>query len=759
MAEVAEPAVAGELVVQNGKHKGRRIPLAVPVTVIGSAEWCDVRLTADGVGVVHCAVTVTPAGPALRTWHPDQTRVNAKPADACLLKDGDALTVGPCRFKLAWHLDELVPLSPAPEEPPPEPEPAPPAVPVHEDGVYDLAGWERSLRSQERALAALIDARHHQFCEWAEELADRREELRIYRARQESYVAEDKAEAKRLREEAKRLRDAARADRQRARALYGRFLKRMKQKWSAERTAVEAEKAELQRLRRQLAEESARFAADHARFSADAAAYQKRLQDAWSLLTDGQRRLLADRQEAERTLAREREVLDRRTVEVKSQEQALESARGRVEARVQELLAEIAKLENRASHVRAAVQSLERKRAALESGTMPAVEVGGIVVGTAELFPDRVPLDEVPAGGAEELLAGLVAQRRDLDRERRALAAARGELERRAADLADQRAVVAEQVAALAVARQAWQTAECRTLSELEALVRGLDGREEAVLDRERELGRAEAGLRRRADDLEALRVRLEGWQAALAAHEATAAAARDRAEAELHAKRDHLTRWEAALATLCRKWSAARKRDLERLREELARWAAAREAYRAKLADLDKQQSELAGVAARLAGAALAVEQAEQRLHGGDRPRLAKRALRVHRKRWESHFGKLLKDLSARREALAAESAAADDRYRDLTRAVAEAAERTAAATDAEQAAEAGRLVKDRELDERAVILSIEAARAKRTEQELAAVRAEVERVTAALMSAEAPPPAAEEEPVLLALPPARAA
>src|SRR5690349_2544507 len=104
MSEHAEPTVAGELVVQNGKHKGRRIPLAVPVTVIGSAEWCDVRLTADGVGVVHCAVTVTPAGPALRTWHPDQTRVNARPADACLLKDGDALTVGPCRFKLAWHM-------------------------------------------------------------------------------------------------------------------------------------------------------------------------------------------------------------------------------------------------------------------------------------------------------------------------------------------------------------------------------------------------------------------------------------------------------------------------------------------------------------------------------------------------------------------------------------------------------------------------------------------------------------------------------
>src|SRR5262249_50856511 len=124
MSEELEPIVAGELIVQNGRHKGQCIPLLMPITVIGAAEWCDVRLTGDGVGDVHCILTVTPAGLALRSWHPDQTRVNAQPVTATLLKNGDALTVGPCRLRLAWHLEELIPLSladsPAPNPPPPE---------------------------------------------------------------------------------------------------------------------------------------------------------------------------------------------------------------------------------------------------------------------------------------------------------------------------------------------------------------------------------------------------------------------------------------------------------------------------------------------------------------------------------------------------------------------------------------------------------------------------------------------------------------
>ena len=65
MSSATDPSPTGELVVRNGKRKGTRLPLR-PVTVIGSAAGCDVRLTGDGVGLAHCVVGLTAEGPALR---------------------------------------------------------------------------------------------------------------------------------------------------------------------------------------------------------------------------------------------------------------------------------------------------------------------------------------------------------------------------------------------------------------------------------------------------------------------------------------------------------------------------------------------------------------------------------------------------------------------------------------------------------------------------------------------------------------------
>jgi hypothetical protein len=732
MSEHVEPSALGELVVLNGKQRGTLVPLGVPVTVIGAAAWCDVRLTGAGVGEVHCVVSVTPAGPALRSWHPDETRVNGEPTEAALLKDGDELAVGPCRFRLAWHAAQ------------------PDAAPVpHEEydvemlpddgAAWELAERERALNAQEARLGALIDARHQQFCEWFEELADRREELRLYRARQESYVAADKAKVKRMKEQTDRLRKAARQDRMKAKALYEKFLKRMKQKWSAERRAVEAERAHLDQMRHQFADEIARFEGERAAFLADAEAYKKRLYDGWALLTDGQRRLLADRQEAERTLARQDEVIAQRAAEIVEREQTLDGAAQRVEERVQSLLGEIAKLEVRAAQARTIVQQLEEKRAGLEAGTAAGPTALGFSVTAVDAFDDKVPLDEMPSGGVEEVYAGLVAHRRDLAREKHALVMSQNELERRAADLADQRAVLAEQVAALVVARQTWRTAECQTVAELESLARNLNHRELAVVEQEDELAHAADVLKRREDELWELRAKLEGWQSSLTAHEASAAAARDRAAAELDAKREHLTKWEASLTELCAKWASERDRDREALREELDAWAASRAAYLAKMADLDRARSELAAEAVRVAEVSMAVEEVQQELTG-QKGRLARRKLRVHRRKWESHFGHFAKDLEARRRALALQAEGADDRCRALTRALAEVAAQRDAVAHAGQRAEAERAARSRELDERAVILSIEAARAERTQRELDEVRGEVDRVAAALIGAARP-------------------
>src|SRR4051794_17905929 len=95
-----EPGPSGELVVRNGKQRGARLPLRHPVTVIGSAAGCDVRLTAEGVGPVHCAIVCTPAGLVLRSWHPDDTHVNGGPRADARLVEGDELKVGPCVFSL-----------------------------------------------------------------------------------------------------------------------------------------------------------------------------------------------------------------------------------------------------------------------------------------------------------------------------------------------------------------------------------------------------------------------------------------------------------------------------------------------------------------------------------------------------------------------------------------------------------------------------------------------------------------------------------
>ena len=43
----------GELVVQNGRHAGARRPLAVPMTLIGRANGCDVRLNVEPVKPLH----------------------------------------------------------------------------------------------------------------------------------------------------------------------------------------------------------------------------------------------------------------------------------------------------------------------------------------------------------------------------------------------------------------------------------------------------------------------------------------------------------------------------------------------------------------------------------------------------------------------------------------------------------------------------------------------------------------------------------
>ena len=47
---------AGELIVQNGRQAGVRRPVRAPLTLIGRAPGCDIRLNVESVHPLHCAL-------------------------------------------------------------------------------------------------------------------------------------------------------------------------------------------------------------------------------------------------------------------------------------------------------------------------------------------------------------------------------------------------------------------------------------------------------------------------------------------------------------------------------------------------------------------------------------------------------------------------------------------------------------------------------------------------------------------------------
>jgi predicted component of type VI protein secretion system len=98
----AEP-LAGELIVRNGPDRGVSRSLLVPFTLIGSGDACDLRILDETVRLVHCAVSVTPDGPHLRSVG-GLTPVNGVPSSSRLLQTGDVVTVGPVDLEVHWRL-------------------------------------------------------------------------------------------------------------------------------------------------------------------------------------------------------------------------------------------------------------------------------------------------------------------------------------------------------------------------------------------------------------------------------------------------------------------------------------------------------------------------------------------------------------------------------------------------------------------------------------------------------------------------------
>ncbi len=95
-----------DLLVDSGKHRGRRLKLAEGTTLIGREKGCEIRLATADVSRKHCRLTVRSSGGAEVVTAEDLgsrngTYINGRAIRVrATLSAGDTLRIGPIQFLL-----------------------------------------------------------------------------------------------------------------------------------------------------------------------------------------------------------------------------------------------------------------------------------------------------------------------------------------------------------------------------------------------------------------------------------------------------------------------------------------------------------------------------------------------------------------------------------------------------------------------------------------------------------------------------------
>jgi predicted component of type VI protein secretion system len=127
------------LVIESGKHRGKRFSLPEKECVIGRQEGCAIRLTSRDVSKMHCAIQATAEGLVVRDLGSrNGTLVNDVPVTGpTLVRPGETIRVGPMTFRV---VDSTPKPAPTPEHPPDAPaQPAAAARKPHPAKPHPLA--------------------------------------------------------------------------------------------------------------------------------------------------------------------------------------------------------------------------------------------------------------------------------------------------------------------------------------------------------------------------------------------------------------------------------------------------------------------------------------------------------------------------------------------------------------------------------------------------------------------------------------------
>jgi pSer/pThr/pTyr-binding forkhead associated (FHA) protein len=653
-ANVPDPAgpagAVGELVVQNGRLSGTRRPLA-PLTLIGQAPGCDLRLNVEGVAPLHCVIVQAPAGPVLRDLTEAGTTVNGERVRERALRHGDRVAIGPFLF--------AVELPDPPADAEAEALRIQAAAVVAQQAALDeeedrLEGRATALQKQEAQLAAHLEDRQRQLEEAEGTLQQERDALRAEcRAAREALDGERAAV---LRERTSAGQERLLASRERAR-LAG-LRRRLRQRWRRQFQAHEAElklrEAELAGAREALERERERVTQFHLRVNGELELGRRQLREEWQELGLAQ-------QGWEVTLNREQADRHRQAQEVDARARALADAeRTLVETQRQwqlgqaQRLKEAEGLDARVKNARARLAEVEQK------------------LGRPASAAEQPPFEPLPPAPARP------EERSD----------ATGRLARLAGDLGDQRHHLMEQWEQLLALHERWQQERARVLAEWEGQVRALARREQEVAGSEGRLHAGLADLARRQEEAARVRLALEGARARLAAEEALARAERDRSQSDVEQREQALALRGRQLEEVQRRRQLRRQEERAELHAARQRWAELYQRYHELQEEAQGRQTALLRQERELAGRSLALDRYHEELLARS-PSAARAESRIQqlRKREAARLEEIGRALEAQLEGVRVESALVAEQAATLEAREAGLLERQGALERSEQA------------------------------------------------------------------------
>jgi myosin protein heavy chain len=601
----------GELIVQNGKQSGVRKALKPPLTLIGRASGCDVRLNIDGINALHCAIVQTPEGLVVRDLGSKKgTFINGQAITWHTLQENDLLTVGPFRFRVRppraaagqgtrqYLLHELERLQVEKEALRIQAA----AVAAQQAALSEqearLEQQQRERQRQHEQLVGHLDQKREKILELQDQVREARALLQHERQTLEEQRAEVARQLGLQRREADALHEKARKEHTRLVELRRRLRQRWRKQCEAERVAVERLRDQVERRGRELDEAVERLQRDredlarqHLALQGEAAASKRELEAGWYLLRQQRKHWQQSRVREEAELQRQRRELVQRTAAVVCCERELAASRRQWEEIRLDLERELEGLNNRVRNQRIKMLEQEQQAVRLRNVLQPSGSQSAPAEGLA------IEAVAIPAAPTPQTLPASVETQLEC-------------VERAASEVAEQRRHVAQQLEHLLLLEQTWQQSRCRAIEDLEEIADQFSRREQGLEERVRAVEATECVLRQQQEQVIQQRQHLEGWQGRLVVRESAWEGDSQRLLARVTAGEMQVQRQLGVLGQLRQRWAERWKQKLEVLRTEQERCHGLREQYLSLWEECVNRQSALEQEQRAVAEHALALEQ-----------------------------------------------------------------------------------------------------------------------------------------------------